>query len=363
MKILLITNQDLGLYKFRKELIFKMLEKNHEVYACVPKGPYISELEKFGCKHIESKINRRGKNIFLEFKLFMSYYYIINKIKPDIVLTFTVKPNVYGGIVCRILKVPYVINMSGLGSAFGDKSKIQDIILRLYKLSLADAQNVFFQNESNLKYIKQKIPNIKTKLVPGSGVNLEEYCLLDYPDGEIIEFAFISRIMKEKGVEEYLDAAKYIKERYDNTRFHVCGYCEEKNYLHELEELHKTGVIEFHGMVNDMKTIYKKIHCLVHPSYYKEGMSNVILESAASGRPVITTDSPGCKEAVDDGITGYIVEVKNVKDLINKMILFIEMDNEKRREMGLNARKRVEKYFDRNIVIDYYLREIESVKK
>lgn len=194
--------------------------------------------------------------------------------------------------------------------------------------------------------------------MPGSGVNLIQYRCLPYPTDEIINFVFAARVMKEKGIDQYLEAAKEIRKRHPKTRFHICGFCEE-NYQEKLESLENQEIIIYHGMVSDMTQIYREAACTVHPTYYPEGLSNVLLESAASGRPIITTNRSGCREVVDDGINGYVVEEKSSQDLIDKIEMFLAKSVEERKAMGLAGRAKVEKEFDRRIVVRKYLEEVE----
>ena len=196
-------------------------------------------------------------------------------------------------------------------------------------------------------------------LLPGSGVNLMRFSPLEYPPPDTIEFAFISRIMKEKGIDQFLDAAVIIKAKYPNTKFHVCGFCEQ-NYKPRLFELEARGIITYHGMVRDVQKILSKVHCTVHPTYYPEGLSNVLLESCACARPIITTDRSGCKEVIDNGYNGYIVRQKDLGDLVVKIERFILLPYEQKRFMGLNGRKKVEMKFDRKFIVDRNMAEISE---
>ena len=362
MKILILANNDIGLYNFRKELIEKLIELKHKLYISLPYGERVSDLVNMGCEYIETEVDRRGTNFIKDFKLFNKYRKILKEIKPDIVLTYTIKPNIYGGIVARLKKVPYICNITGLGTATENKSIVQKLIILLYKIALKDVKCCFVQNEENLEFLKKnKITNKeKYKLIPGSGVNLQHFKLLPYPDEkEKIKFLFISRIMKEKGIEQYLETAKYITKKYKNIEFHILGFCEQE-YEGILNDLQKEKIIYYHGLQKDVIPFLKECSCLIHPSYYPEGMSNVLLEAGASGRPVITTNRSGCREIVEDGQTGFIVNQKDSKDLIEKVEKFIRLPIEERKNMGQTARKKVEKEFDRNIVINAYLKEIEK---
>jgi len=359
-KILILANNDVGLYKFRKELIERLLEVN-EVHLALPYGDYVPNLIDMGCHFIDSPVNRRGTNPFSDFKLLLKYRRVINNIKPDIVLTYTIKPNIYGGLACRISAIPYIVNITGLGTAVEKNGPIQKLLIFLYKISLKKSKFVFFQNKSNEKFfLENNILNKNYKTIPGSGVNLSEYSLREYPTDEVINFLFVARIMKEKGIEEYLEAAQFIRNKYTNTRFHILGFCED-NYEHRLSELHDSGVIIYHGMQKNVRDYYEIAHCTVHPTFYPEGMSNVLLESAAMGRPIITTDRSGCREIVDDTVNGFIVKQQDGKDLIDKIEMFLELDHITKKRMGIMGREKVEKEFDRRYVVESYLTEIDNV--
>ncbi|CUO81330.1 glycosyltransferase family 4 protein [Clostridium perfringens] len=359
-KVLILVNHDVVIYNFRKELVDRLLKDNYNVYISSPYGERIDELVGMGCKYIEAKISRHGTNIVEELKLIHYYKKIIKSINPDIVLSYTIKPNIYGGIACRILKVPYIANITGLGTAVENYGMMQNLTTFLYKIAFKKIKCVFFQNTENMQFFTNKNIAIgKHRLVPGSGVNLEYFNVLEYPSDEIVEFVFISRIMKEKGIDYYIEAAKFIRNKYENTRFHICGFCEEE-YEDKLKILQNQGIIIYHGMQRDIRKILAKTHCTIHPTYYPEGMSNVLLESSACGRPIITTNRSGCKEIVDTKVNGFIIEQKNSKDLINKIEEFLKLSYEEKKQMGLNGRKKVEKEFDRQIVVDAYIDEINN---
>lgn len=363
MKILFLANDGEGLYKFRKELIQTLL-KDNEVFISLPKDKYIPKLEELGCKYIDTKFNRKGTNPIKDIQLYKFYKNKLNEIKPDIVLTYTIKPSVYGGLACQSLNIPYIVNITGLGSAIENGGLLEFISLSLYKIGIKKAIKVFFQNSFNRDFMINKgiVKNKQCDLVPGSGVNLKEYNVLEYPNDETIDFTYIGRIMKEKGFDQYIEAAKYIRNKYPKSRFHIAGEYED-DYKQIVNELMKDNIVIYHGSVENMvNEIYKKVQCVIHPTYYAEGLSNVLLESLACGRPIITTDRPGCREVVEDEVNGYIVRQKDTNDLINKIEKFISLSLEQRKQMGLNGRNKIEKEFDRNIVIDKYLREINSIK-
>lgn len=361
MKIMILANNDAGLYKFRKELLETLL-KQHQVVICLPDGEYISDLVQMGCQFIDcSLLERRGMNPAKEIQLIRFYKDLLKKEQPDLVFTYTIKPNVYGGMVCGKLGIPYAANITGLGTAVENDGLMQKITLTLYKIGLKKAKMVFFQNEENKKFMveRQVIKGAYTQL-PGSGVNLEHYQVLPYPESETVDFVFIARVMKEKGIDNYLEAAQKIRENYPETRFHICGFCED-DYSDRLQKLQEKGIIQYHGMVRDMTEIYQRISCTVHPTYYPEGLSNVLLESSASGRPIITTDRAGCREVIEDGVNGYICKQNDSEDLIRQIEKFMRLSREERKAMGLAGRRKVEKEFNRQIVIDQYLKVVQSI--
>lgn len=361
MKILILGNSCVGLYKFRKELLQKLVEDN-EVFISIPDGVFIPQLKEIGCKFIETPIERRGTNPFKDLELLDKYNQMIKDINPDVVLTYTIKPNVYGGLACQKNNVPYICNVTGLGSAVENGGLIQLITTTLYRLGLRKAHKVFFQNQDNLDFMKNKnIVKDNYDLIPGSGVNLNQYKLFDYPKKDTIDFVYVGRMMEEKGFGLYIKAAEYIKNKHPEARFHVCGAYED-DFKEKVEELIKNDILIFHGLVDDMTEIYKQVDCTIHPTYYPEGMSNVLLESLACGRPIITTDRPGCKEIVDDQINGFVVKQQDLDSLIEKIEKFISLSYEDRKQMGINGRKKVEELFDRNIVINKYIQEIDKVK-
>ncbi|MBO5868915.1 MAG: glycosyltransferase family 4 protein, partial [Oscillospiraceae bacterium] len=279
--------------------------------------------------------------------------------KPDAVFTYTIKPNVYGGLACRLLKIRYMANVTGLGTPVEKPGPLQKLTTRLYKMGVAGAECVFFQNEENRQFFEDRkmlSKKSRTCLLPGSGVNLEARPLREYPDSEQIRFLFVARVMQEKGIDLFLAAAK--KFHSAQVAFDVCGPCDDPHYLEVLQDAHKEGMITYHGMQPNINPFYEKCSCFLYPSYYPEGMSNVLLEAAASGRPAIAADRSGCRETVDDGVTGYIVPINDEAAVLEAVEKFLSLSWEQRRDMGLAARAKVEREFDRQIVVDRYIEEV-----
>jgi glycosyltransferase involved in cell wall biosynthesis len=251
--------------------------------------------------------------------------------------------------------------VSGLGTAVEQPGILQPLMISLYRKAAKKANCVFFQNEQNRDFfIQHKMYNGHYRMIPGSGVNLDKWKYMDYPSDENgIHFLFVARIIKEKGIEEYLSCAKTIKEKYANTVFHILGPCDGE-YKDILDDYEAKDIIKYHGEVSDTSEYLKFAHCTIHPSYYPEGISNVLLESEASGRPVITTDRAGCRETVEDGVTGFCFETRNTQKLIEAVDKFVNMSNADRQQMGKNARLKMEREFDRNIVVEAYLKEMRG---
>ena len=359
--ILIVGTDMMNIYNHRLELIRKLLSLDYKVIVAAPRGGEEQALIKMGVKFIDTHVDNRGTNIKNDLKLLKDFVTIIKKEKPDVVLTFYTKTNIYGGLACRLTNTPYIENITGLGSAVAKGGTMQKLMIMLYGMAVKKAETVFFQNNFNEHFFKDHHIRVRRSIMlPGSGVSLKRFEPLVYPDDQTIEFLFVSRVIKEKGIEEYVEAAKKIKVKYPATLFHVVGPA-HKDYEEYLRQAQDAGIIKYHGKTFDVMPYLRRSHCTVFPSYYAEGMANVLLESASSGRPIITTSCPGCGETVDDKVSGFLVKEKDVDDLIEKLESFITLPYQSKKKMGLAGRKKMEKEFDRNIVIDAYVSEIKRV--
>lgn len=359
--ILIVGTNMMNIYNHRLELIRKLLSTGNRVVVAAPRGGEEKDLERMGVRFIDTHVDNRGTSVKRDIKLLSDIISVVKSERPDIVLTFYTKTNIYGGLACRITRTPYIENITGLGSAVSKGGLMQKLMLILYGMAVKDASTVFFQNISNRKFFQaHKIRLRRWEMLPGSGVSLDRFMPLEYPGDDKVEFVFISRVIKEKGIEEYVGAARKVKERFPDAVFHVVGPVSD-DYVEYLEKAQNEGVIINHGKTFDVKSFIKNSHCTVFPSYYAEGMANVLLESAASARPVITTSCPGCGEAVDDNVTGFLVKEKNVDDLTEKLIKFIRLPHDEKKKMGLAGRAKMEKEFNRDIVVDSYVREINRI--
>lgn len=363
-RVLILGNSGLVVFGMRGELIQRLVEEGYEVMVSFPNsilGEGTQMAKEYGCKFVEVLIDRRGTNAFRDAELLRNYLKLIKDVKPDVVLTYTVKCSIYGGMACRILEVPYLVNITGLGKGLAEGGLKQKLLVMLYKVAVQSAQCVFFQNQHDRQFfIDQGISCRKAAMLPGSGVNLEKYVPIPYPTDDKIVFTYIARVMKTKGIDEFLDAAKAIKKDHANVEFHICGFYED-DYKDIIEDVQAQGVVKYHGQVSDVRPYETISHCIVLPTYHPEGISNVLLEAAACARPIITTNRPGCAEVVDDGINGYLVNERDSQDLIQKMRKFMELPWDVRRGMGLAGRTKVEKEFDRQIVVEKYLEYIQQI--
>ena len=361
-KILILSNNCSGLIKFRKEVFDFFLKQGLILTVAAPEDSFKKSIQVMGCTYKNINFNRKGKNPLTDFLLILKYLQLIHSDKPNLVLTYTIKPNIYGGIACRLMRIPQFANITGLGIAAEKRGILSFIIDILYKLGLKKTKIVFIQNNHDKDYCIQKgYIRGKTILIPGSGVNLDYYKYQDYPQSNHCHFIFIGRILQRKGIDLYLDAARIIKKQYPDTVFHIIGPCEESKYKDILKLLQKEGVIIYHGPASDIRPFLKDIHCTIHPSFYNEGMSNVLLESCSSGRPVITTNKAGCADVVEDGKNGFIMKTAEVEQLVNLIDIFINLPHNVKKEMGDYSRKKMEKEFDRNIIIQEYFNNIKHI--
>lgn len=350
MKILIITNHSYMLYRFRKELIEKLMETN-EVVLSMPFVGHEDDFISMGLKCIKTDIDRRGINPKTDLKLFKFYFDMLKKERPDMVITYSIKPNVYAGIASSLLKIPFSANVQGLGTAFQRKG-LAEFVTLLYHTALKKAKVVFFENEGNAQeFIDRKIlKKEKITVLPGAGINLTQYPLTKYPENDKLHFLYLGRIMKEKGIDELFSTARRLyKETGGNFVLDLVGFFDD-DYETEVNNLVKEGIAVFHGFQTEPTPYYANSDCVVMPSYH-EGLSNVLLEAAAIGRPVITSDIYGCRETVDNGVTGLLSRVKDADDLYEKMLQMVNFKRDVRENMGLAARKKIENEFEKNMVV------------
>lgn len=356
--VLVLANNSDGLYGFRKELL-KQIAVADVLFASVPNNGYFSELQRIGCNVIETQIDRRGINPFTDIKLLLWYIEMIKQYKPKMVITYTIKPNIYGGMACRLLSIPYAANITGLGTAFQKSGALRTLVTAMYRTALRKAQIVFFENTGNMQTLLDEkiVRRAQCCLLNGAGVNLEHFTLMPYPqDSTPVRFLFIGRVMSEKGVEELFAAMERLRAEGIDCILDVLGNYEE-HYENRIHRYEAAGWLHYHGYQQDVRPFIGQSHCFVLPSYH-EGMANTNLECAAMGRPLITSRIHGCMEAVIEGQSGLLCEPKNADSLYEAMFRFCKMSHEQREAMGQTGRKHMENGFDKRKVVADTVKEL-----
>lgn len=350
MKIMILANFDVGLYQFRWELIEALL-KDHRVVLSLPDGDLVRPLEALGCRFLDTPVDRRGINPMTDLKLFWQYRKLLRQERPDLVITYTIKPNIYGGMACRLLKIPYAANITGLGTAFQKQGLLRKLVTRLYKTALKKAKVVFFENSANMELLQSEkiVRPDQCHLLSGAGVNLDHYTPAPYPEDGPVRFLFVGRVMKEKGVEELFAAMARLRAEGTDCCLDVLGGYEE-NYADTIRGYEEAGWLHYHGFQSDVRPFIAQAHCFVLPSWH-EGMANTNLECAAMARPLITSDIPGCREAVIEGESGLLCRPKDADSLYEAMKRFLSLPPETRAQMGRAGRAHMEAVFDKKKVV------------
>ena len=358
-KVLILSNHFATIYKFRRELVEKLVEKGYEVVVSLPKGDDNKEIEALGVRIIETYVDRKSLNPIKDIKLFLDYLKIIKKEKPDIAIGYTIKPNIYGGMASRIRKTPFIANVTGLGSAYYKGGMLKKIVSTLYKVGLKKAKSVFFENVQNAQVMidDKTITKEQAVVMNGAGVNLERFSFSPMPKDDITKFLFVGRVMEEKGVNELFDAIKKIKSEKIKTEFGFLGWFEE-DYSQIIKDLEAKDYIKYYGYQKDVVKFMREAHCIVLPSYH-EGMANVLLEGASIGRALIATDIHGCKESIINGVSGFTCKVKDSGDLYDKIKKFTLMSYDDKAKMGQCGRRHMEDVFDKRKVVEMTVEEIE----
>lgn len=356
-KVLVLSNSSGGLHDFRNEFIEALLAE-HEVFISLPDDVKTKELCSEGAHIIQTPIHRRGVNPLEDVKLYLEYRRLMKEINPDLVITYTIKPNIYGGFCASRLKVPYIATITGLGTAFENNGLLARLVVGMYRAGLKGAECIFFQNEENRSIFKKYgIAGKKDRLVMGSGVNLQKHCYEPYPEGDETHFLYVGRVMKAKGILEFAAAARSLHS--DKVLFDILGTCDE-DYQEMLDALEHEGIIHQLGFHKDVHPYLAKASAIVVASYH-EGMSNTLIEAAATGRPVIASNISGCMEAFEEGKTGFGFTPGSAEELIVALERFLKLSYEKRSDMGRAARKKMEREFDRKLVTSSYMNEVHRI--
>lgn len=366
MRVAIVLNTSWNIYNFRYNLVNRLLERGYEVYAIAPHDNYSEKLEEMGCKYVPLSMDSRGINPIKDFALIVELFNIYRKVKPDVVLHYTIKPNVYGTLAASILGVAVVNNICGLGTVFLKRNLLSVIAKAMYKISFWYPKKIFFQNDDDLElFVDNKIVSKNsTDILPGSGIDLTKFRPSPLMLGKKLTFLLISRLIIDKGIYEYIEAIRRLKEEGIDAVFQILGSKDPEHRrgipVHVIDQWIKEGVIEYLGTTEDVRPFIHDADCIVLPSY-REGTPRTLLEAASSRRPIIATDVPGCNNVVIDGYNGLLCKEKNGNDLAEKIKLFIQLSQEERIEMGKMGRRHVEENFDENLVIDKYLNTISEI--
>ena len=349
-KILILTNHSFMFWQFRRELTGQLQKEGCDVTIGMPKGDHWEDFAAMGCNLIDVDVDRRGINPVTDMKLFFRYWKLLKTEKPDMVITYSIKPNIYGGFACRMQKIPYCVNVQGLGSAF-EKAGIAQLVTLLYRVAVKKAKTVFFENTGNAAIFRDKsiTPEHQQTVLNGAGINLEHHSLKAYPENPVVHFLYLGRIMKEKGMDELFSAVRRLHSEGVPFILDLVGFYED-GYKEQVEELEALGICKYHGFQSDPRPYYAAADCVVLPSYH-EGMSNVLLEGAAAGRPLITSNIPGCREAVEENVTGLLCPARDEETLYQAMKRMLDTAKENRAAMGIAGREKMQQEFDKATVV------------
>ncbi|NWF39484.1 glycosyltransferase family 4 protein [Mariprofundus sp. NF] len=367
-KVIIISNTSWNLFNFRLPLMSRLREEGYEIVAVAPFDEYANRLSDTGFRYIDLPMNNKGTNPVEDVGLAIRLFKLFRSERPDVVLTYTPKPNIYASIAGGFSGTPVIPNISGLGATFIRQDVITKIIKFLYRWALRYPPRVFFQNHDDMNQFIALglVKEVKTQRIPGSGINTTVYAPEDNVESEEHGFVFllVARMLWDKGVGEYVEAARIVKQKYPNARFQLLGFLDVINpqaiSREQMQKWVDEGVVEYLGVSDDVKSHMQSADCVVLPSY-REGLPRTLIEAGSLAKPIVTTDVPGCRDVVDNGVTGYLCEVKNACDLADKMERMICLTSAQRRKMGESGREKVEREFDEKIVINCYLKELELI--
>ncbi|WP_420317887.1 glycosyltransferase family 4 protein [Ekhidna sp.] len=358
MKIAFVANTCWNIYNFRKGLVQYFLSKGDSVIVLAPKDVYTSQIQEWGVKWFETAIKGTGTNPVEDIRYFLKIKSIFNRERPDVVLSYTIKSNIYSSLACKMNRIPIICNVSGLGTVFLVKGFVGKMAMKLYRIAFRSADFVFFQNKDDKKLFLShvEIQEKRTGILPGSGINLTQFQQVPLPKHQHIQFIMISRMIVEKGVRDFAEAAYHFK-NHDEVKFTLVGKLDEGHSRSikkpELDKWISDGVLEYMDHSDKIHELISNSDVVVLPSY-REGTPRTLLEGAAMGRPLLTSNVPGCRDVVRDGYNGFLFRVKNPKNLIDKIKLFITLNEKEKQQLANNSRTHVEEFFDEKIVIDKY---------
>ena len=365
--VAVVANTAWYLYNFRGALIRQLLDRGWDVVAVAAPDGYVSQLEALGCRFVSVPIEGSGTNPFVELRTVWHLFAAYRRWRPDVILQYTPKPNIYGGIAAQLAGIPCINNVSGLGSVFINGGPLSRVVRGLYRISQRRAYRVFFQNPDDRQlFIDSRLVDpARTALLPGSGVDLVRFAPRESACGDTVRFLLIARLLWEKGIGEYVEAARALKRDGAEAECQLLGFVEDDNPRMASESQVRAweaeGVVRWLGSCDDVRPHIAQADCVVLPSYYREGTPRSLLEAAAMGKPLITTDAPGCREVVDDGGNGFLCHPRDWQSLYHVMTRMLALTPEQRDIMGRRSREKMEREYDEQIVINAYLEAVEGI--
>jgi glycosyltransferase involved in cell wall biosynthesis len=364
-KVVITNNSSKYIFLFKRNLILSLIENGFSVTVISPHDEYAERIIELGAAYYPIVMDTNGLNPFKDIMLLIDLFKLYKDIKPNTNLTFTIKPNIYGTIVSGFLGIKTINNVTGLGSVFLEKGVVQFIVKCLYKFAFRYSTNVMFQNsEDKAVFIDQKMVSFqKAVLIPGSGVDINRFKPIEVDCSNKLIFLMIGRVLADKGVREYVEAAMLVKNQYAEVEFWLLGGCDSDNSssisLRMVKDWEEKVIIRYLGEVEDVREFIAQSDVVVLPSY-REGMPRVLLEALAMGKPIIGSDVPGCRDIVIDGVNGYFCKVKDALDLSKQMEKMIKHNDMDRKTMGRIGRNQVISKFDERIVLDTYIRLLDG---
>jgi glycosyltransferase involved in cell wall biosynthesis len=367
-KIIISINSAWNIYNFRSGLIRALVGQGYEVVAVAPSDEYAHRLKDLGCRFINLPMDKNGARPARDLLLLIRYFCLLRSERPLAYLGYTVKPNVYGSIAAQVLGIPVINNIAGLGTTFINSNFLTRVVRGLYKFALRRSRRIFFQNtdDRNLFIKTGLVRPERTDRIPGSGINVSNYrpIALSPLSGRSFRFLLVGRVLRDKGVGEFVEAAGIVRNRFPDVEFQLLGFVDEANpnsiSLETINGWQEEGLINYLGKTDDVRPYLADADCVVLPSY-REGVPRSLLEAAAMARPIIATDAVGCCDVVDEGINGFLCSVRDAGDLAEKMAQMIRLSPEERIEMGRSGRRKVESEFDEKVVIQKYLEVISEI--
>ena len=367
LHVLVTVNAAWNIWNFRRPVVASLLGAGHEVTLLAPADEWVGPLETMGCRFVALEMDQKGIDPLRDLALIRRLRTAFRQIRPDVILSYTIKNNIYGAFAAHSANIPFIPNVSGLGTAFLSGGALQMIAEQLYRRAFASHPIVLFQNDEDrdLFVSRRLVCSTQARLLPGSGIDLDQFAAAEYPgDQASPTFLMIARLLRDKGVQEFVEAAALVRQRYPDARFQLMGAVDAENRTAigrpQVDEWIRTHGIEYLGTCEDVRPHIARAHCVVLPSY-REGAPRTLIEAAAMARPLIATDVPGCRSVVEHGVTGFLCEARSAESLAHACMHFLDLPRERRLALGQAGREKMQREFDQALVIRAYSDAIRQV--